>query len=191
MKSNDLTDIVLTEYGNDNGLTKIFRHLAGDLCLKTVQIWSRMINQTVSIDSSKPSGRARILRTPGVIHKVKNRVKTREKMCVCKLSNDRNISQTSILRILKEDLGYYPYKTFFQPFLTDAHRAERKIFRNCVCTTFRKEQMMNILFSDEKFFDIDGVYNVQNHWVWAFNHIEANKIREVKQKRKFPSNVMV
>ena len=50
---------------------------------------------------------------------------------------------------------------------------------------------MRILFSDEKFFDIDGVYNSQNHRVWAPSRTAANKIAGIRKKRKFPSKVMV
>jgi hypothetical protein len=50
---------------------------------------------------------------------------------------------------------------------------------------------MKILFSDEKMFDIDGVYNSQNDRVWAVNCAEAVKKDGIKQKRKFPQKVMV
>ena len=50
---------------------------------------------------------------------------------------------------------------------------------------------MRILFSDEKFFDIDGVYNSQNDRVWAGDRADANKKGGIKQRRKFPSKVMV
>ena len=33
---------------------------------------------------------------------------------------------------------------------------------------------MKILFSDEKMFDIDGVYNSQNERIWAANRMEAD-----------------
>ena len=45
---------------------------------------------------------------------------------------------------------------------------------------------MRILFSDEKLFDIDGVYNVQNDRVWAPSRVEANEGGGIKMKRKFP-----
>ena len=35
-------------------------------------------------------------------------------------------------------------------------------FANWMRTNFRKENTMNILFSDEKMFDIEGVYNSHN-----------------------------
>ena len=34
---------------------------------------------------------------------------------------------------------------------------------------------MRILFSDEKFFDIDGVYNSQNDRVWAVDRADADE----------------
>ena len=42
-------------------------------------------------------------------------------------------------------------------------------FANWIRTNFRKENTMNILFSEEKMFDIDGVYNSQNDRIWAVN----------------------
>ena len=50
---------------------------------------------------------------------------------------------------------------------------------------------MKILFSDEKLFDIDGVYNSQNDRVWAVSRGEADKQGGIKQARKFPEKVMV
>ena len=50
---------------------------------------------------------------------------------------------------------------------------------------------MRILFSDEKIFDIDGVYNSQNDRVWAPSRTAANEIGGIRRKRKFPTKVMV
>ena len=50
---------------------------------------------------------------------------------------------------------------------------------------------MNILFSDEKLFDIDGIYNSQNDRVWAVSRSEADKNGAVKQRRQFPQKVMM
>ena len=45
---------------------------------------------------------------------------------------------------------------------------------------------MRILFSDEKMFDIDGIYNSQNDRVWAVDCTEGHKKGRIKQKGKFP-----
>lgn len=82
-------------------------------------------------------------------------------------------------------------KKTVQPLLTDAHKAKRKRFANWIRTNFRKEQTLKILFSDEKYFDIDGVYNVQNDRVWAASRSDANRMGGIVEKRKFPQKVMV
>ena len=50
---------------------------------------------------------------------------------------------------------------------------------------------MKILFLDENYFDIDGVYDSQNDRVWAVNRADADEKDEVKQRRKHPQKVMV
>ena len=50
---------------------------------------------------------------------------------------------------------------------------------------------MRTLFSDEKMFDLDGIYNSQNDGIWAVNRNEANRKDRKKQQRKFPQKVMV
>ncbi|CAM4765452.1 unnamed protein product [Rotaria magnacalcarata] len=50
---------------------------------------------------------------------------------------------------------------------------------------------MRILFSDENFFDIDGVHNSQNDRVWTIDRADADKNGGIKQKRKFSQKVMV
>ena len=70
-------------------------------------------------------------------------------------------------------------------------RLNGKTFANWVRTNFRTEETMKILFSDEKFFDIDGVYDSQNDRMWAGDRTDANKEGGIKQRRKFPWKVMV
>ncbi len=75
--------------------------------------------------------------------------------------------------------------------LSDDQKIIQKKFANWVRTNFRKEETMKILFSDEKFFDIDGVYNSQNDRVWAVDRADADKKGGIKQRQKFPQKVMV
>ena len=39
--------------------------------------------------------------------------------------------------------------------------------------------------------DISGVYNSQNDRMWAVDRADANKKGGIKQRRKFPSKVMI
>lgn len=112
-------------------------------------------------------------------------------MSVRKLSSELDISPTSIHRIPTENLEYHPYKKTIEPNLNDAQKIERKKFAYWVRTNFRKEDTMRILFSDEKMFDIDGVYNSQNDRVWAPSRTAANELGGIRTERKFPEKVMV
>ncbi len=74
-----------------------------------------------------------------------------------------DISECSVRRIMKNDLGLHHYKKkVTEPLLSDNHKIKRKKFANRVRTNFQKEETMRILFSDKKFFDIEDVYNSQN-----------------------------
>ena len=68
---------------------------------------------------------------------------------------------------------------------------KRVKFANWIRTNFRKENTMKILFSDEKMFDIDGIYNSQNDRIWAINRSVANIRGGIRQKRQFRQNVIV
>ena len=78
-----------------------------------------------------------------------------------------------------------------EPMLTDENKAKRLKFSNWLRTNFRKEDMMKILFSDEKLFDIDRIYNSQNDRIWAVNRAEADIKDGIRQIRKFPQKAMV
>ncbi|CAF4156370.1 unnamed protein product, partial [Rotaria magnacalcarata] len=48
-----------------------------------------------------------------------------------------------------------------------------------------------ILFSDEKRFDLDGMHNRQNERIYAATRDEADEKGAVHRKTKFPTGVMV
>ena len=150
-----------------------------------------MIRRSGNIKLTSPPGRPRIVRTKENIRKVKNRLCRKKRVSARKLSMELDISDRSVRRILKNDLGLHPYKKIIEPALSDDQKVKRKQFSNWVRTNFRKEATLKILFSDEKFFDIDGVYNSQNDRVWAVDRADADKKGGIKQKRKFPQKVMV
>ena len=78
-----------------------------------------------------------------------------------------------------------------EPLLTDEHKENRMKFTNWIRASFRKENTMDILFSDEKMFDIDGVYNSHNDRIWAVHRAATDAKGNIRRKRKFPQKVMV
>jgi len=106
-----------------------------------------------------------MIRTKASIRKVKDRLEQRKSVSCRKISRDFGISRTSVWRILKNDLGLRPYKIQIEPMLTDEHKEKRNQFGNWARKNFRKEDTIEIPFSDEKMFDIDAVYNSQDYLI--------------------------
>ncbi|CAM4746049.1 unnamed protein product [Rotaria magnacalcarata] len=191
MKSKDLQTLAFSQYQNGDGSQKIFEDLSGSVSLPTIERWYRSIRQTGCITLSKSTGRPKTIRTKAAIQKVKHRLNKRKSVSSRKLVRELSISRTSVRRILKDDLGLHAYKVQNEPMLTDEHKEKRIQFANWIRNNFRKEDTMRILFSDEKMFDIDGVYNSQNDRIWAVDRSEADIKGGTRQKRKFPQKIMV
>ena len=162
MKSKDLPKVVLSKYQNGDTPTKIHRDLNDGIGLRTIKWWCQMVRQSGSIKLSSQPGGPRFARTKSNIQKVKHRLCRKKGVSVRKLSMDLQISERSVRRKMKNDLGLRPYKEVTEPLLFNDQKIKWKKFANWIPTNFRKEDTMTILFLDEKFFDIDGVYNSQN-----------------------------
>ena len=103
---------------------------------------------------------------------MKNFLNRKKRIASRKLAVELNISRSSVRRILKNDLLHPLYKKTIQPLLTDEHKEERQ---KCRKMFSKREDTMKILFSGEKLFDIDGIYNSQNDRIWAVTRVEADK----------------
>ena len=191
MKSVDLQNIVKSKHQSGDGVTKIFKDLNGELSLSTIKRWVKMINETGSIKLRNSPGRPRTARTKDMIRKLKQRLNRKKRLSTRKLEKELCISDSSVHRILHDDLGCFPYKKITQSAITDVQKQKRIKFANWVFNHFKKVDIRKWLFSDEKIFDLDGMYNVQNDRVWAINRQKADKKGEMKKKHQFPTKVMV
>ncbi|CAF1656687.1 unnamed protein product [Adineta ricciae] len=154
---------VKNKYENGDGPTKIYRDLGGVVSLRAIKSWIQMINNIGSINLSHPPGRPRTFRTKANILKVKRRLAQKKRVSTRLLAAKINISATSARRLLREDLGCFPYKKIKQPKLANLQKRKRIKFANWVLNNYTKEDTKKWLFTDENYFDSDGVYNVQNN----------------------------
>ncbi|CAF3639840.1 unnamed protein product [Rotaria socialis] len=150
-----------------------------------------MINTTGSITLTSPPGCPRAVLTNATIVKVKNRLNQKKRVSTRKLAKDLKISRTDVQRILREDLGCKPYKKRKQPKLTNLQKTRRIKFANWVLNNYSKDDTKKWLFTDEKLFDFDGIYNSQNDRVWAVSREEADRKGGFREKTKYPRKVMV
>ena len=64
----------------------------------------------------------------------------------------------------------------------------KKSIEKAFPNNFSKDDIRKWIFSDEKVFDTDGVYNDR---IWPASRAEANKEGGLAKKRKFPAMLML
>ena len=150
MKSKDLQTAVKNKYENGDGPAKICRDLGGVVSKRTINLWIKMIKDTGSISLSHSPGRPRTARSKTNILKAKRRLKQKKRVSTRRLAVDLNVSRRSAQRILRVDLGCFPYKKIKQPKLTDLQKNKRVKFANWVLNNYTKDDTKRWLFTDEK-----------------------------------------
>ena len=110
MKSVDLQNIVKSTHLSGDGVMKIFKDLNGALSLSTIKRWVKIINETGAIKLRNSSGCPRTARTKCMIRKLKQRLNRKKRMSTRKLKKELCLSDSSVHRILHDNLGYFLYK---------------------------------------------------------------------------------
>lgn len=137
------------------------------------------------------SGRPRSARTPGVIRSVKRKITVNPVRSIRKLAKQANISNTSMQRLVKDDLKASSRARVKRHLITNRIKGLR-LERSKRLLSILKKKKPIIVFSDEKLFNIDPVSNTRTD-----RFISPKKIEEVPENIKFkfttkhPAGVMV
>lgn len=94
------------------------------------------------------------------------------------------MSESSVHRIFHDDLGMFHYKIVKELALNDMQKEKRMKFVYWVKNSFWSDDINNRYFFDEKWFDLDGVYNIQIDRIWASSRQEANNRGGIEKKMK-------
>ena len=76
-----------------------------------------------------------------MIQKVRKRMKRNRRVSVRKLAGELDIFNGSVVRILKQDIGYRSYKKRVEPTLTDFEKSKRMKFATWLRQNFRKKTL--------------------------------------------------
>lgn len=192
MKSLDLQKVVLRLHEQGLSGRQISNQLTGEVSKTTVNQWIKLRRQFGELSLRSPPSPKRTKRTKRLVQKVKqNLVRSKNPKSARQLAKSLNVSRSTVRRVIKEDLGYKSYVKRVAPKLTDAQKKKRYSFGIWARKNIKKSMVRKVLFSDEKRFDTDGVYNRQNDRVYAPNREEADRRGGIRRKTKFPTGVMV
>lgn len=175
-----------------NAPTEIFN------ILKNLKITLRFVYRTIkrytedsSFEDRKRSGRPRTVRTPAVIKAVKARIQRNPVRKQKILALQMGLSRTTIKRVLNEDLGLRAYRKKTGHFLNERLKKIRLERSRALLRRYAGKKYREILFSDEKIFNIEESYNKQNDKVYAHSSEEASARIPRVQRGHYPSSIMV
>ena len=172
----------------DDGMssTQIAKQLRDVVSERTIRRWQNLYKTTGMIDLKSPPGRPRIVRTKALIQKVKKRVNSKARQSARKLARSLAVSRETMRRIIKDDLKLRAYHVTSQPKLTENQKKQRMTSARWVRRELRKEDHRRIIFSDEKYCSVEGVFNRQNERVYAADRHHADQHSGIREKSKHP-----
>ncbi|CAF1151578.1 unnamed protein product [Rotaria sordida] len=191
MKSEDLRRVVLQMTDDGMSSCQIAKQLRKVVSDRTVRWWQHLYKTTGINDFKIPTGRPRIIRTKHLIRKVKQRFTYKGRRSARQLSKSLGVSRGTMGRIIREDLPLHTYPVTTQPNLQDYHKQRRISFTYWVRKSLRKKDHRKILFTDEKYFGLNGIFNRQNDRVYAPSRQEADEHGGIRPISKFPKRIMV
>ena len=147
--------------------------------------------ETGTINDRKRTGRPRTVRTKKVIEKLKSAVKRNSNRSQRKLATQYKTTKTTIRNILTKDLGLKAFKKTKCHRLTTEQKKKRFTRSKKLLKSTHVIDPENILFSDEKIFQLEAPYVPQNQRVYAKNKEDLNSDDLVAPSTTWPQQVMV
>lgn len=192
MKSKELQRIVQCKVLKGKTPSQILNEVeVEEVSLPTIKRWSAQVKRNGSIQLQSSTGRPRTVRSKKNLNKIKKNWEAKKPKSARGLARQIGSSDRSVRRAFKQDFGFFAYKKRKEPALTPQQKLTRKQFSKWTSRNLTQDERQRVVFSDEKYFDIDGVYNSNNDRVWAVSREEADKKGGAVRKNKFPQKVMI
>jgi transposase len=191
--SNDLRRLIVRAFKRGERQADIFHRLKSDgVSRPFISLTIKRWRETGSIADRPRTGRPRTVRTPERIKAVKARIRRNPRRSSRRLASQMGVSERSIRRILKEDLGLTPYKRRKVHGLSMQQRRARLERSNALLQRYDFGDVERIVFSDEKLFVVEEHLNAQNDRVVYAASFEAipERVRTVQRFQK-PGSAMV
>ena len=150
-----------------------------------------------ALDRKPGSGRPKTARTTNNIARVEELICSQDSQpgtskSTRQVAREIGISQTSVRRIAKADIGLSSFKRTPVQVICEATRLKRLQRSKLLLRRLTQQRVKSVFFTDEKIFYLSPPVNTQNNRVWS-----SGRKRDVKQDRllvqraKFSTHVMV
>ena len=110
-------------------------------------------------------GRIRTVRTLKLVKNTQEKLRRNPRRSHRKLAAQANVSNSTMYRVMKDDLGKKPYKMLHCHELTEHHKKMRMERSRQILDEVDQGTLPNLVFADEKKINIQQVVNQQNNRV--------------------------
>jgi len=150
----------------------------------SIQRWVEQFRSTGSVASDRHRSRPRSVRTAPAIQRLRSALRRNQLQSVSKLAARTGLSQTTVRRILHEDLKLRPFKLQLTQKRKRGDKAKRVRFCKWLLKKLKvRPRFGEVLYmSDEANFDLQGHVNKQNCRIWA----EENPHAAVEREQQVP-----
>ncbi|KAF2897019.1 hypothetical protein ILUMI_09157 [Ignelater luminosus] len=148
-------------------------------------------NETGSVVKRYGGGPKKTATSPEMVRKVKKRLEQNPRRSGNQMAKELNISQSSIRRILQNELQVKAYKKQKAHDLTPNQKKVRFERAKELLRLAASGEFPNIVFSDEKNFPIEQFVNTQNDRVYLTERTYENLKHRLVTRSNYPSQIMV
>jgi inhibitor of nuclear factor kappa-B kinase subunit alpha len=131
------------------------------------------------------------VRTPNLIKAIKARFKRNPARSVRKVAREMKISETTMRRLVSNNLQLRSYKLRKGHMLNARQRQARLEKCKRLLLRFNDEDVEKIIFSDEKMFNVEMSWNAQNNRIYATQRSDIPISAQIRQRTSHPASVMV
>ena len=128
-------------------------------------VWKivKKIKETGTTLDKPGCGRNRTVRTLKLVKNTREKLLRNPRRSRRKLAAQANESNSTIYRVMKDDLGKKPYKMLYCHELTEHYKRMRMERSRQILDEIDQGTLPNLVFTDEKKFGIQQVVNQQNN----------------------------
>ena len=132
----------------------------------------KAVKRFKEIRSTQPRVRSspeRPSRTKKLVKNVREKLRQNPARSVTKLAQEANVSQSTMRRLLKNNLQLKAYKITKNQTSLGCHKKKRLEREKLLLNRLFDDTQPTILWTDEKLFTIQAIHNPQNDRIWTKN----------------------
>lgn len=141
--------------------------------------------------SRKVQVREKPVRTSAMKKRIREKVRTNPARSIRQMAKDEAVSMTSMWRLVRKDLGMFPFKKKSRQLLSDATKKKRLVRGRRILQILCQDRVPPVLWTDEKLFTVQAIHNAQNDRVLAKKKEDIPVELQTAFRRQKPPSVMV